>query len=156
MKVDSARTSDGIPLSDWEAIKELSAKCANAVSDNFEDKKFSDLRKKMLRRLNRLSIKYGEKPSIFATKADYVISNKNRENLLKSAFYLAEKMHDYKNMTLISSSLAEFYVEDIGDLENGKKWLDCLGVSLSKYPDQMEQRVYERIKNIIDLQSMDN
>lgn len=152
-KSDLTKTSDGISLADWDAVRILATGCVNAVVDGLENEKSAALRKKMLRLLNRLSMKYGDKPSILATKADYVVSNKKRVNLLEDAFSLAEKMGDHKNMTLISSSLAEFYVEDMGDLRNGRAWLDRLANALLDYPDSMEQSVYERIKHTMSLQT---
>lgn len=146
MQTNRSTTPDGILLSDWEFVKELAAAYANAVVQSSNDEDATKLRKRMLRLLNRMSAKYGDRPSILATKADYLASDWRRADVLEKAFAAAEQMHDHHNMTWISSSLAELYVEDIPDSRKGPLWVDRLGKALINYHDDAEQSVYERLR----------
>ncbi|MBX3669934.1 MAG: hypothetical protein KF778_16150 [Rhodocyclaceae bacterium] len=145
MESNRSNTPDGILLSDWESVKELAAEYANAIVLSPNDKSATKLRKRMLRLLNRMSSKYGDRPSILATKADYLSSDRRRAGVLEKAFAMAKQMHDHRNMTWISSSLAELYAEDIPDPSKEMLWIDRLGKALVNCPDETEQAVYERL-----------
>jgi hypothetical protein len=56
--------------------------------------------------LDRLDRKYGVKPSLLATRADYVESSEDRERLLLAAFTEAERTADERNQELVAVLLA--------------------------------------------------
>ena len=148
--INQMETSDGILLSDWDVVKAVATDYANAVVD--ENHKYMALsRRKMLRLLNRMSKKYGERPSILAIKADYVASYRRREDLLELAYALAQQISDFQNITLVSSSLAEFYVEEMPSEGKGKLWVGRLRRALQDHFDQSEQEVYKRLFGIVKI-----
>ena len=113
-------TSDGIPEREWGILKELAVNVANVTAG--EDEVLSAVAtNKLLLYLDELERLYGPKPSILATRADYVDSGKERETLLLMAFGLAEKLGDNLNSKLIAGDLAGFY-RDLGDERNERKW----------------------------------
>jgi len=76
--------------------------------------------------LSKLEEKYGKDPNILATRADFYDSTYKANILLTEAYKIASKQHDYKNCTLISSSLAFKYIMDSVDAFQGKIWLETL------------------------------
>ena len=57
--------------------------------------------------LDQLDDKYGPKPSLLATRADYVESPEHREWILRAAYTQAASRDDYKNQLLVAHSLAQ-------------------------------------------------
>lgn len=126
-------TFDGIKVCDWKKLELLVQNFVDAVDDTEEEK----TRLKVIRYINKLHKKYGDKSSILATKADYVKRIPLQKKLLELAYEIAENNKDYKNLVLISSSLIDLY-EEILD-ENGIRfWINKLSVNLKKYPDSVE------------------
>lgn len=79
--------------------------------------------KTLLRFVDQLERKYGWLPSIIATRGDYIgsWSSLKRLRLLEKAFKLAERFKDKPSKTLIASSLAETYIEDLRNFRLGRK-----------------------------------
>lgn len=73
-------TSDGISSEDWDKVHELAVEIVNAGDAQSEVH-----RSQLLIYLDQLEKKYGELPSILATRADYVAELKHKEALLKRA-----------------------------------------------------------------------
>lgn len=142
---EQATTSDGILLSEWDNVKAVAADYANAVLSQ-DDIAMERARQRMLSLMNRMFRKYGERASILATKADYVVSNRRRAVLLLRAYTLARQAKDFKNVTLVASSLAEFYFDDEQDNDLGDVWLERLGDALKDYSDHSEMDVYRRLQ----------
>ncbi len=138
-------TTDGISKEDWDNVFNLSSGIVDAT--HFEEyRKVNRLYKTLFRYLDKLTLKYGEKPSILATKADYVSKASDSLVLFKRAYQLAENIGDSYNMILISSSLAELYLEKFADKENAKHWVSILEKCLEKDYDECEYAVLERIQ----------
>jgi hypothetical protein len=135
-------TSDAISDEDWEPVRELAEKVAGVAE--CDDKLREKYSAELLKYLTVLESKYGEMPSILATKADYVSSPSVRLSLLKLAFNRAKAIGDNKNATYISSSLAETYVE-LGDKEASENWLQELENALGDYWDDDEYKTYSQL-----------
>jgi len=50
------------------------------------------------------------------------------------------------NVTLISSSLADLYITEIGNLDKGTDWLTCLKSALKDYWDSEEHKRLTELK----------
>ena len=133
-------TSDGITDEDWDPVRELAARIVNATSEPVGPPKF--LAHELPAWLDALQKKYGELPSILATRADYIDDPKTRLRLLESAWLAAQNLADAPNSTFIASSLVEFLFEEARDPVRGREWLDRLAESLEKYWDDGEYEIY--------------
>lgn len=112
-------TPDGISKKDWDTVHELSVDIVNARGEA----EANILTKRLLAYLKELEDKYGPLPSILATRADYVSDPGEKLSCLRQAYALAEATCDTTNMAEIAHSLAEFYIEDMGDVVEGRIWL---------------------------------
>lgn len=137
-------TSDGVPKESWDKIHALAVAYAN-LSLGKSRQRIERTRQKMLRLLRDLEYRFGERPSLLATRSDYVKPTAYREKLLLRAFGLAKRRGDRPNMVLVSSSLASLYVEDIGNITEGARWLTELEAALSAHPDAIEKRTYHSL-----------
>ena len=137
-------TSDGISNEDWDQVHELVLDVVNASdadSDQNLDRLFGFLR--------TLEAKYGERPSILATQADYALDRRESERLLLRAFDLALASGDGPNIREISLSLAELYATDLKQLGDAIRWLEVAGAYIR--PESEADRLeYERIQSSID------
>jgi hypothetical protein len=146
-------TSDGVPKESWDRIHTLAVAYAN-LSLGKSRQRIERTRQKMLRLLRDLEYRFGERPSLVATRSDYVKPTAYREKLLLRAFGLAKRRRDRPNMVFVSSSLASLYVEDIGNVTEGARWLKELDAALSAYPDALEKRTYRSLlKQLRDMRS---
>jgi hypothetical protein len=139
-------TSDGIAKSDWTRVEALAQEIAELAED--EDTSRRDAIRRLFGVLDELEQKYGSKPSLMATRADY-LDEDGRATLLEKAFALASSIGDGANRTFISSSLAEFYADDLKDLERAKYWVDRLGESLKNHFDEQENATFARLSRAL-------
>jgi hypothetical protein len=86
-------TSDGISGEDWDVLHGLAVELVNAADGDDE----AACRATLMRYLDRLAAKYGERPSILATRADYTQDAETKERLLRRAYDLAEARGDAQN-----------------------------------------------------------
>ncbi len=140
----SAKTPDGIMKIDWKEIEDLAEKIA--LGDDFLIKQYTE---EILNKLNALQNKYGDKPSILATKADYINNIEQEIILLKKAYEIAQSMEDRINLTLTSSALAQRYVEIKKDAKNGRIWLNEFKACLNDCNDEFEAEEYTRLDNLL-------
>jgi hypothetical protein len=138
-------TSDGIPTKAWDRIHELSLHYANSVTAG-QTATAEKTRRAMLRALNSLEARFGKRPSILATKGEYVKPTSRRRDLLLDAFDAARRRGDKKNITLIASSLAEFFADEVQDTEQARKWAHHLEKALVEHFDQTEAQVLKSLK----------
>lgn len=116
-------TSDGISEEDWEKVRDLAALVANAAfHERDQDRKSSN--RKLHAFLDALIMKYGHKPSLLATLADFSDDPDEQITLNLKAIKAAEDISDYRNMVLSALSLAEIYTEAKSDRAAAQKWLD--------------------------------
>lgn len=137
-------TSDGIARCDWDQVGILATEIANAaIAENAQRE--TTARSRLLSLLETLRRKYGERPSILATQADYVDALPDKITLLEKAFCLARETSDSRNMTFIAHSLAQLHVEECQDVAGGRVWLSTLATCLAAYSEQYERDEYERL-----------
>lgn len=142
---DRPATPDGILRRDWDRVHELAVEIVNASCGDDEetgDRMTADL----LQLLDDLEVAYGPLPSLLATRADYVEDIQRKGQLLHAAYDLAVERRDERNVLWIASSLAALYVEEIGDREQGMKWLAALEQHLATCPDENEGQELERLR----------
>jgi hypothetical protein len=142
-------TSDGITTKDWNRVGVLAADIANARCAD-DDQAAEQRTKKILLLLEKLERKYGRLPSILATRADYTADVVGQARLLREAWTAAKRLGDHKNITLITSSLAELFVEERHDTRQGSVWVKRLAEALDVYWDSGEHGVYRRLERQID------
>ncbi|MGC4098202.1 MAG: hypothetical protein QM706_13890 [Nitrospira sp.] len=133
-------TPDGISSEDWDKVHELAVEIVNAGDAQSEVH-----RSQLLIYLDQLEKKYGELPSILATRADYVAGLKQKEALLKRAYMLANAFQDARNQLHIAHSLAELYIEEFQDPTEGKVWLEYFGKQLEQTEEPGYLGDYQRL-----------
>jgi hypothetical protein len=138
-------TPDGISTEDWDVVHELAVNLVNTDEERSEE-----CRARLLRYLDKLEEKYGELPSILATRADYVDDLNAREQLLTRAYSLAENRRDGRNALYLAHSLAELYVEEFKNGSEGRKWLERLRQRLVEVDDSWFAEEYERLLGVAE------
>lgn len=139
-------TPDGISTEDWDMVVELATKIADVVDDEHD---YQICVAELMQCLDKLEQKYGVRPSILSTRADYVSDIAEALSLLKKAFVLSQSLGDKKNMTFIASSIAEKYIEDLSDFNNGQLWLNELGRCLEQFYDEGEHDTFLRLEEAL-------
>jgi hypothetical protein len=140
-------TPDGIEDADWDRIHALAV---DIVSHSAREEEAEEARARalLLALLDDLDRKYGPRPSLLATRADYVESSEHRERLLRIAYAEAERLADDSNRQLIAHSLTEFYIEEVHNFDEGATWLgtwrDQLGIAPNRH-DRAEVSRLERL-----------
>jgi hypothetical protein len=143
-------TSDGIETADWEKVHELAVAIANCSEDKSADAdEFGRTRGRLFSLLDELEGKYGARPSLLATRADYVDSSVERERHLRRAYDAARELDDVKNLVWVASSLASYYMEEASDLDEGAQWLGALREHLLISPDEHEEAEVQRLEELL-------
>jgi hypothetical protein len=136
------KTSDGIAASDWDRVHDLALLIVNTADQPEE----ISHRRALLEYLDELTTKYGELPSLLATRADYVDDPAEAERLQLRACALATRIGDARNVCEISLSLADLYVTERPRPVAAKVWLEKARAHMS--PDDeirwAESRSIER------------
>lgn len=141
-------TPDGITEKEWGKVKELAAKIANASLPG-QEIDFDKYQDKLLHFLDELENKYGELPSILATRADYVADASTSIVLLEKAYKLAKSRNDVANLTYIASSIAETYVERLSDFKTAQYWINELEKCLGAYFDEDEFQTLQTLRKAL-------
>jgi hypothetical protein len=142
-------TSDGISTEDWDVVHQLAVDVANAAMKDAEDQ-VRELTQRLLRWLDRLDDKYGERPSLLATRADYIEDVGSKEQLLTRAYALAEDRGDALNGLATAHSLAELSIEDIADDVRGHLWLGRLRARLVHQDDGWYAEEHDRLRQTLE------
>lgn len=140
--------ASGTSESDWDRVRAIAADIANAACAD-DALSISRHTGRMHRLLNRLRKKYGDLASILATKADYSGRRTTKLLLFSQAYKVAKRRHDEANLVLISSSIAQVYVEELQDLRKGQEWLERLRKHLDVCPDEFEEGEMFRLVQMI-------
>lgn len=138
-------TSDGISTRDWNRVRALATKVANTAEDSPAEVR---LTKQLHELIDNLATKYGELPSLLATKADYLEDASERLKLLSRAYRVAERRADKPNLTFVSSSIAQLCIEELRDLRQGGAWLRKLEEHLGQWWDDSEAKELVRLGRI--------
>jgi hypothetical protein len=128
-----------IKKSDWDTVTDCAAEVCNATSNGTDESLLVAL---LLKNLNLLKLKYGRHPAILATEADYVDELDIKGSLLKEAYVNACELHDFKNKSYISSSLVEYYIDDIEDSIKAEYWVAIFSSDLQHYTDEYLEDLY--------------
>ena len=142
---DSMGTSDGINSGDWERLRELAIALLGMDSD--PEERVS--REELLAYLDALEAKYGTLPSILATRADYIDDYATKERLYRDAYSLAHTREDLQNELHIAHSLAQFYIEELVDVIEGRIWLERLEAHLRLIDDASYSRDAESLRGVL-------
>lgn len=137
-------TSDGITTEDWGLVES----CADAIlrASSTSNEQFLCL----VQQLRHLENVYGRLPSILATEGDFTERPADSLSLWKEAYTAACEIGDAKNKTIISATLAEFYVEEVLDRQRAVFWISTLGENLKGYTDDYYDAVYETVKKTLN------
>jgi hypothetical protein len=138
----------GIDGADWDHIHELAVDMVNCVGSEDQEREVRT-RTALLTLLDRLDEKYGIKPSLLATRADYVDSAEEKERLLTSAYSEAERIADEFNRQLIAHSLAAFYIETAATPDEGARWLGVWRSELGTEPTEGDLSELARLEAIL-------
>lgn len=133
-------TSDGISPEDWSRVHELVVDLFNSPSEAKDA-----ARNLLFQWLDELERKYGELPSIVATRADFVDDDRSREELLHRAYSRSETLNDRVNLLQVAHSLAEFYIDQAKNAVSGRQWLDAFKNHLTEIEDEYYRREYRRM-----------
>lgn len=141
-------TPDGIAGADWDDVHELAVEIVNcsAAEDHAGEVR---ARASLIALLDRLDKEYGPKPSLLATRADYVESSEGRARLLLAAYSEAERIADDTNRKLVAHSLARLYIEEVCNLDEGAKWLGAWRNELGTEPIQHDLTELARLEAIL-------
>lgn len=138
-------TSDGISTKDWDIIHELALDIVNSNEDR--SKQYTV---QLLNFLEALEKKYGELPSILATRADYIDDILEKEELYEYAHTLSEKRNDLQNCIETAHSLSELYIEEFKDVKKGSKWMKVFKGYLEKGDDPVSEELYEQLREELE------
>jgi len=136
-------TSDGISDADWSRVHDLALAVLNTLGQDE-----TRARASLLAWLDRLDGKYGVKPSLLATRADYIESSEDRESLFRRAYQEAERIGDEPNQCLVAHSLAEFYIE-ARRFDDGARWLGTWRQHLGVSPAEWDQTELARLEVLL-------
>ena len=138
-------TPDGISDRDWGKVHTLALLLVKAsVTSNKKANKAHT--QKLLRYLKWLEAKYGELPSILATRADYIVGNKQKETLLLRAYRLSKQWNDFLNQAEIAHSLSSLYIEKLKRYREGTNWLEKLKAHARKAKEKYLEQEYDRLR----------
>ena len=136
-------TPDGISNEDWDDIHECAAEIVNASIRREE------WRHRLLDRLDDLQEKYGELPSILATRADYIEDVDEKVTLFRRAYALATERGDSFNQLEIADSLATLYIVNLKDAAKGWHWLERMRRHMDERSDWSHDQDYESLREAL-------
>jgi hypothetical protein len=138
-------TSDGISAEDWDRVHDLVLDIVNSGDDENKER----LRGLLFGYLDDLTMKYGELPSIYATRADYVDRPLESERLLLRGFDLAVDRDDQPNIRAIALSLASLYASGLRDVVAATRWSEIARAHLN-VEDESDMWEYKQIQDDIE------
>lgn len=121
-------TTDGIAGEDWERVGELAWSLVAATLDE-DDAACGEATIRLFAYLDTLDARYGERPSLLATRADFLdvdTHGRLKDALLRRAYALAEARDDAWNLLYVAHSLAELHIETAREPAEGRRWLGRL------------------------------
>lgn len=140
-------TPDGISTEDWDVVHELTVDLVNAEEGLNEE----ECRHRLLQYLDELEEKYGARPSILATRADFIVDDvPGRLQLFNRAYALAAEAGDARNQLHVAASLAELYVEELGDIDSGSMWLSRANDHVERVGNDVDRREYVRVRDALE------
>lgn len=139
-------TPDGISSDDWSVVRDLVMVIAAARTPA---DRYSAIRR-LFAFLDDLERTYGTRPSILATRADFLGNDDRRVQMLEQAYSVAAMQSDHANMLFIAHSLAEFYLDEPPHPSNAQKWLAHMERHLATVDHREMAANYERLRARFD------
>ena len=124
MSAEMPTTPDGISSEDWDRVHELAIDVVNAEEGEEEDL----CRSRLLEYLDELEAQYGARPSILATRADYLVNDvPGRLALFNRAYALAAEVDDVRNQlsTGENASASEQACSGFSPARSGRHFWCC-------------------------------
>jgi len=125
-------TNKSLSPEERDEIHELILDAVNASANDEDSTPIND---RLLYKLDRLRLKYGELPEILATRADSIESIDERLRLYKRAVELAQKKLDIASLTQSAESITIIYIDELSDYNNGLHWLNQLKKFITLHGD---------------------
>jgi hypothetical protein len=101
--------------------------------------------------LDELENKYGVRPSILATRDDFMVDDvPKRLDLFKRAYVLATEAGDGRNQLHVAASLAELYIEELRDIDASSMWLARAKEHMERFGNEIDWREYERVRRALE------
>jgi hypothetical protein len=139
-------TPDGISSDDWSVVRDLVMVIAAARTPADRSSAIG----RLFAFLDDLERTYGTRPSILATRADFLDSDDRRVQMLEHAYSVAAMQSDHANMLFIAHSLAEFYLDEPPHPPNAEKWLTHMERHLAAIDHREMAANYERLRARLD------
>jgi hypothetical protein len=139
-------TPDGISSDDWSVVRDLVMVIAAAMTP--ADR--ATAIRRLFAFLDALERAYGTRPSILATRADFLENDDRRVQMLEHAYSVAAMQSDHANMLFIAHSLAEFYLDEPPHPPNAQKWLAHMERHLAAIDHREMAANYERLRARFD------
>ena len=139
-------TPDGISSDDWGVVRDLVMVIAAARTP--ADR--SSAIRRLFAFLDELERTYGTRPSILATRADFLDNDDRRVQMLEHAYSVAAMQRDHANMLFIAHSLAEFFLDEPPHPPNAQKWLAHMERHLATIHHREMAANYERLRARLD------
>jgi hypothetical protein len=134
-------TPDGISTEDWDIVHQLGLDIVNA-SGQEEDV----CRERLFEYLDKLEERYGELPSILATRADFLNDDQRKEDLLKRSYVLASARHDARNRLYAAHSLAVLYIDKLRNPDEGSIWIERIQQDVALVDDGHFADEHQRLR----------
>jgi hypothetical protein len=138
-------TYDGIKDIHWNKVKSLAINITNVSGLDHNTAKF---KMDLVNYLTELETVYGRLPSLLATKAEYIDDSKMQLALLKESYISACEINDSLNKTMISSTIAEFYLEYDYTKDKIQFWKNEFKTNMIEYTDSYYDDLWLEIKNL--------
>jgi len=139
-------TPDGISSDDWNTVRDLVMIVMSATTADARSASIGQL----FAFLDELDRTYGRRPSLLATRADFLDDDSRRVQMLEEAYALASVLADHTNMLFIAHSLAEFYLGEPPHPPHARRWLTHMERHLAAVDHRDMAASYERLRARLD------
>jgi len=139
-------TRDGVSDRDWSVVKSLAL---NIAKMSEQDADTSDMERELHKYLDWLEQKYGEMPSILATRAEYTDNARDAVALYEKAYASACIIKCNYEKSYISLSIAELYIVELKEVKAGKYWLRLLERNMNDFADNYILEAYDTLRRKI-------
>ena len=128
-------TFKNIPEEKWTDVVDLICDIAGADDDG-EDRVVDEYTFDLHCMLDSLQQSYGIQPLIISTRADFTEEIEEQVRLYKEAIALAEQAKDPVCIVQSAESLAQLFIEELADPEQGAEWFNQLKSYVAEYSDE--------------------
>lgn len=136
-------TPDGISTEDWGRVHDLALAIVGAAD---EPETYEAHRQELCVLLNELEERYGLRPSILATRADYTAEPGEAGPLLEQAYALAVASGDCRNALYAACSLVDFSLAELRSVHDAQRWLAAALRHTEECGDDSDRRECTRLQ----------